>query len=113
MPILRYPGKSLPQTAQNMARYMNDNGLDATSTFTRVGSKLRDANRAANQLPYSGGPSMEEFPFASTAQGGPGAYLTQVSIDEQRAQGRLLSTFYRQNEIQPGDPFGIWIDWGY
>jgi len=56
---------------------------------------------------------MEEFPFASTAQGGPGAYLTQVSIDEQRAQGRLLSTFYRQNEIQPGDPFGIWIDWGY
>jgi hypothetical protein len=54
---------------------------------------------------------MEEFPFASTGQGGPGAYLTQVSIDEQRAQGRLLSSFYRQNAVGYGDPYAIYIDW--
>jgi RHS repeat-associated protein len=113
VPILRYPGKSLGPTARNMARYMNDKGLDATSTFIRVGSKVRRQNWAANRRLYTGGPSMEEFPFASTAQGGPGAYLTQVSIDEQRAQGRLLWDFYRQNGIKPGDPFGIWIDWNY
>jgi hypothetical protein len=108
VPILRYPGKSLPDTAQNMARYMEDHGLDATSTFTRATAKVRDANRAANLALYTGDPSMEEFPFASTVEGGPGAYLVQVSIDEQRAQGRLLSSFYRQNGIRPGDPFGIW-----
>ncbi len=111
VPVLRYPGLSLPRTAQNMARYMNDNALDATSTFVRVDAKVAAANRAANRLLYQGGPSMEEFPFASTAQGGPGAYLTQVSIQEQRAQGLLLANFYRANGINPGDPFAIWIDW--
>ena len=87
---------------------MNDKGLAATSTFTRVGPKVRYANWAANRRPYTGGPSMEEFSFASTAQDGPGAYLTQMSIDEQRAQGRLLWDFYRQNGIKFGDPFGMW-----
>ncbi len=113
MPVLRYPGKSLPDTAQNMARYMSDNGLDATSTFVRVDAKAAAANRAANRLLYQGGTSMEEFPFASTAQGGPGAYLTQVSVAEQRAQGLLLANFYRANGVMPGDPFAIWIDWGH
>ena len=112
VPVLVYPGKSLPQTAANMARYMSDNGLDETSTWTRATQEVRNANRAANYKLYQGGPSMEEFPFASTTQGGPGAYLTQVSIDEQRAQGRLLSTFYRQNGVGYGDPYAIWIDWG-
>jgi len=53
-----------------MARYMNDNSLDATSTFVRVDAKAAAANRAANRLLYQGGTSMGEFPFASTAQGG-------------------------------------------
>jgi hypothetical protein len=113
VPVLRYPGKSLPDTAQNMARYMNDNGLDATSTFVRVDAKAAAANRAANRLLYQSGTSMEEFPFVSTAQGGPWAYLTQVSIAEQRAQGLLLANFYGTNGIMPGDPFAIWIDWGH
>jgi hypothetical protein len=39
MPVLRYPGKSLPDIAQKTARYMNDNGLDATSTFVQVDAK--------------------------------------------------------------------------
>ena len=75
-----------------MARYMSDKGLDETSTWTRATQAVRDANRTANYKLYHGGPTMEEFPFASTNQGGPGAYLAQMSIDEQRAQGRLLAT---------------------
>jgi hypothetical protein len=112
VPVLRYPGKSLPQTADNMARYMRDKGLDEKSTFIRADAKTRAANYRANRKLYKGGPSMEEFPFASTKQGGPGAYLAQVPIVEQRAQGRLLANFYRVNDVKPGDPFGIWIDWG-
>jgi hypothetical protein len=73
---------------------------------------VRNANRAANYQLYQGSTSMEEFPFASTEQGGAGAYLTQVSIDEQRVQGQLLSTFYRQNAVGYGDPYAIYIDWG-
>jgi len=96
-----------------MARYMSDYGMDPTSTFVRVDAKTAAANRAANAALYHGGSAMEEFPFASTAQGGPGAYLTQVPIAEQRAQGLLLANFYRQFGVQPGDPFAIWIDWNY
>ena len=113
VPVLRYPGKSLPDTAENMARYMNDKGLDETSDFVRVDTKARDANRSANRRLYQGNPSMEEFPFASTAQGGAGAYLKQVSIEEQRAQGRLLADFYRVNSVRPGDRYAIWIDWDH
>jgi hypothetical protein len=60
---------------------------------------------------HSSGTSMDEFPFASTERGGAGAYVAQVSIDEQRAQGRLLSTFYRENAVGYGDPYAIYIDW--
>lgn len=113
VPILRYPGKSQPMISSNMQRYMLDNGLDETSTFIKVGTKDGTANREANRLVYQGGISMEEFPFASTAQGGPGAYLTQVPVEEQAAQSRLLRDFYRTNNVGPGDPFGILIDWNH
>ncbi|OAA71580.1 hypothetical protein ISF_02131 [Cordyceps fumosorosea ARSEF 2679] len=48
--------------------------------------------------------SPEEFPFASTSQGGPGAYLIPVNLASQSAQGGVLSTFLRKNNVKMFNP---------
>lgn len=51
----------------------------------------------------------DEFPYASTKQGGKGAYIKQVPSEVNQAAGRDLAKFYRENNIKPGDQFDIII----
>jgi RHS repeat-associated protein len=51
------------------------------------------------------GMSCDEYPFASTAQGGAGASTAPVSIGEQRTQAGELSSFYRN--LGPGEKFCV------
>ncbi|PVW04881.1 hypothetical protein DEA06_08975 [Microbacterium sp. Gd 4-13] len=59
------------------------------------------------QAPAGAGRSLDEYPFASTAQGGSGAYVGAVPVAEQSYQGGVLGGFYRSNKIAPGDEFGV------
>jgi hypothetical protein len=67
-------------------------------------------NRAANRSVWHGKGSMEEFPFASTKEGGLGASLAGVPLAEQRIQGGTISSFYQRFGIQDGDPFRVIAD---
>jgi len=70
-------------------------------------SVKRQVRRAAgcngSFLPSKAGDSCDEYPFASTSQGGTGASIASVPADEQNKQGQDLSIFY--STIQPGDWF--------
>jgi len=48
--------------------------------------------------------SRDEYPFASTLQGGGGAWIGHIPASENSAQGGMLSQFYRRNSPN-GDPF--------
>ncbi len=65
------------------------------------------SNRYAATKDYDGDDSPDEYPFASTAEGGECATITGVPLGEQRIQGGLLSNFYRENDIGDGDPFRV------
>jgi hypothetical protein len=73
----------------------------------------RDAIRAqradalAGQARPPSGYSLDEFPFASSQQGGTGARIAQVPILEQNIQGGMLSSFYQKYGITHGDPFKV------
>ncbi|MBT0565650.1 NucA/NucB deoxyribonuclease domain-containing protein [Williamsia sp. CHRR-6] len=60
--------------------------------------------------------SCDEYPFASTVEGGASASIAWVPLAEQVrvdgddidvAQGTLLSTFYRENRVIEGDKFFV------
>jgi hypothetical protein len=53
--------------------------------------------------------SLDEYPFASTLEGGAGASVRSVPHDEQTRQGRDLSAFYITNRIGMGGRFDVKI----
>lgn len=76
-------------------------------------SALQDVNRSKacprkfkKTYPKS---SCDEYPFASTEEGGEGARTEEVHKDEQYCQGGTLSTSYRYQHIQDGDRFLVVI----
>lgn len=82
----------------------------APTTLTRVDADTRDANRdaALEGIPKAPkGQSLDEYPFASTAEGGSGSVVRPVPRGEQNYQGGKLSSFYRDNGVNPGDQFHV------
>lgn len=82
----------------------------APTQLNRVGTAARDANRRAalrGQSPAPAGQSLDEYPFACSAQGGCGATVRSVPVGEQSCQGGVLSRFFQDNGIGVGDPFNV------
>ncbi|WP_342766652.1 polymorphic toxin-type HINT domain-containing protein [Xylanimonas oleitrophica] len=82
----------------------------APTRLNRVTGAARDANRRAalrGQPPAPAGQSLDEYPFACSAQGGCGSFVNPVPIAEQSYQGGVLSSFFQRFGIGPGDPFDV------
>ncbi len=82
----------------------------APTTLTRVDALTKADNRteALRDVPAApDGQSLDEYPFASTAEGGSGSVVRPVPRGEQNYQGGKLSSFYRDNGVKPGDQFNV------
>ena len=66
-------------------------------------------NIRKKQGPPPKGYDYDEYPYASTKQGGNGAYVEAVPSYENQAARRDLGVFYRNNSIKKGDKFDIEI----
>jgi hypothetical protein len=78
------------------------------STLTRLTNKAQiDANRkaACGNFARPIGYECDEYPFASTHEGGNGASVAPVLPKEQRVQGGTMSAFYRK--LQEGSKFKV------
>ncbi|MCQ4079777.1 NucA/NucB deoxyribonuclease domain-containing protein [Streptomyces sp. RB6PN25] len=113
---------SLPGIKENI-QTVQENGVHVGRPFSgeplhRTTEAQKDKNRGAvcdGLKPPTPGLSCDEYPFASTAEGGtffapPNRGIAWVPIAEQRKQGGILKSFYSQNRILPGDPFyfNVW-----
>lgn len=76
-----------------------------TSDNTLFSRNRKDSGCRAMKakLPYS----CDEYPFASTQEGGFGAVLKKVLLKENQSQGGQLSAFYRKYNIQDGGCFDV------
>ena len=84
------------------------------STLTRD-STLANKNRLAScqkgradalgDKPEPKGWSCDEYPFATTKEGGEDARVQWVPISENNKQGGRVSNFYRENQVLKGDKF--------
>jgi hypothetical protein len=99
--VFEYPGDLLPESALTLE------GGGAPRVLARETNKEAIAANRAAALKGRGkappGTWWDEFPFASSRQGGVGSFVRAVPIWEQRMQGRLLGAFYRSNRIGQGD----------
>jgi RHS repeat-associated protein len=109
VPTLAIDSRRMPNIANNIQN-AQDNGAPTVLTRT-TNSDLIASNRAAACRGFCGVGSPDEYPFASTYQGGSGAFVTGVPLQEQHIQGWTLMQFFKTFGIQDGDPFRVIVDW--
>jgi hypothetical protein len=78
------------------------------------GTKAASSNRYYSQKDIrkaQGGPpaghDYDEFPYASTKQGGTGAHVEPVPSADNQDAGRKLGAFYRKHKLKENDSFDI------
>jgi hypothetical protein len=67
------------------------------------------ATRPWGHLTTSTNNWLDEYPFATTAEGGPGAQVMAVPDWEQRIQGTTYSAFLAYNQMDGGEPFIVLV----
>lgn len=108
LPVFVVDGKQTPKIAINDA-----SAIAAGQPFLlhyNGGGKAKTLNRelagCTSWWQRGGGvQSCDEYPFASTQEGGLGSQVMGVPGKEQQIQGTKISAFYRTNKIKKGDPF--------
>ena len=95
-------------TAQMQGR---QTGFPGSSCLGPLGDRKRDIRRKIRKEngPPPTGYDYDEFPYASTKQGGKGAHVEPVPSSENQEVGRELGVFYLKNHIGEGDKFDIRI----
>jgi hypothetical protein len=83
----------------------------ASDEMRRLAKKplIRDNRREAlrGQKAAPPGQSLDEYPFASSYEGGAGSTVNPVPVAEQDYQGGVLSRFYQDHNIRDGDRFKV------
>jgi hypothetical protein len=80
------------------------------ATLTRVSPAQKKKNRRVACKGFhrrSPTDSCDEFPYATTSQGGKGAARQHVNITENKAQGGNLVGFYNANRLHYGEKFHV------
>lgn len=107
VPTVVFSRSRAPGIADNFDNAVADGG---PTQLNRVSGAARDANRRAalrGQAPAPAGQSLDEYPFACSAQGGCGSFVGAVPVGEQSYQGGVLSRFFQNNGVGVGDPFNV------
>lgn len=77
--------------------------------LTYGGPGMNQVNRPAalRGIPRLPRLSIDEYPFASTLEGGDGAWVGHVPPREQHIQGGVFGQFLLRNNLGPGDSFRV------
>ncbi len=109
LPVLEISSDRMPNIADNI-----ESAIDAghPSVLTRANSAQAAQNRRVACAGFSGPGSPDEYPFASTMEGGAGSQVRGVPLQEQYRQGGTINAFYQQNDIDVGDKFKVQVTHG-
>ncbi len=112
IPTISIDAKKMPNIAKNIQEAQAEG---APAILRRHGNKaLQVANRRSACAGFGGTGSPDEYPFASTMEGGSGAVVKGVPLHEQYTQGGVIGSFYTGQHLHPGDRFYVRVvgDWG-
>lgn len=110
IPTVVFDSATFRDKVKNMKKKMGKSGKKKLTRQTSR-SAIRKNRRAALKGAKKGpsGTSLDEFPFASSTQGGKGAAVKAIRVSEQNAQGGKLSAFYQANGIGNGDSYWVQV----
>jgi hypothetical protein len=64
---------------------------------------------ALDSVPTIRGLSCDEYPIASSREGGGGSWVGHIPASQQQAQGGLITNFVRSFGIEAGDQYEVVI----
>ena len=104
MPRRLYPSSKIsaakyPDLAENISNAIKAGRSDV---LTHGGDVAANRAAALRDVPNIPGLSRDEFPFASSMEGGGGSWVGHIPAAQQSAQGGLITNFLRANNILPG-----------
>ena len=109
-PVVHYTTSNFPFIHRNIKTAI---GIGKPRRLQYLADSAKaDANRTAalaGHRPAKAGFSLDEYPFASSYQGGAGAEVAEVPTVEQGRQGNLMKTFYQNYKLQDGDEFDVLV----
>lgn len=109
LPVLKIDADKMPNIANNIESAQTSGGKPSVLTRTTNKTKI-ETNRNLACKGFCGEGSPDEYPFASTYEGGRGAQIQGVPIQEQRIQGGVLGRFYQNYDIRDGDRFRVIVN---
>jgi hypothetical protein len=112
LPTVTFSKAKVPNIAAHIAKAQAA-GKPSTLTYLGPNSPQKNKNRAAACGSFkasaaeiaAGNTSCDEYPFATTSEGGAGASVAAVPTLEQSSQGGTLSGFY--SSLKAGDKFKV------
>ncbi|MBA4861340.1 hypothetical protein H1V43_08045 [Streptomyces sp. PSKA54] len=108
LPVFVVDGKRKPKIAINDASAIARGKPWLLNTMRDKDAAELNREFAGCKAVWAGPDSCDEYPFASTYQGGLGAQVMGVPKWENDQQGRDMSAFLRRNRMKRGDPFLVW-----
>ncbi|MGQ0839140.1 NucA/NucB deoxyribonuclease domain-containing protein [Actinokineospora sp.] len=108
LPVLPVDANVTPYIAHNVSAAWA-NGASAMLTLMRSKADANRANALAGRVRNFSNTSLDEYPMATTAEGGRGARVEEVPERENSSQGGTMNTFYYVNKMSDGDQFLVVI----
>ncbi len=107
LPVMEVSKARLPGIAANTEAAIANCAPEVLTRATRAQAQINRRNALRGVSPAPKGMSRDEYPLASTTQGGVASRVASVSAREQSVQGGIVSQFYSSNRIQPGMSFRV------
>jgi hypothetical protein len=105
LPVLVIDSSKMPTIAAHI-RLAQAQGYPSTLTRLTNEERIKSNRQAAcGNFARPAGYECDEYPFASTYEGGQGASVAAAPPHEQRVQGGTISAFYRK--LQDGSQFTV------
>lgn len=104
LPELKISASKYPELAENILQAQK---AGHSNVLTHGGNAAANRAGALDGVPNIKGLSRDEYPFASSMQGGQGSWVGHVPASQQNAQGALIKNFVQQNGIKPGDQYRV------
>jgi RHS repeat-associated protein len=108
LPILQVSQSATPTIHQNIQTAVQNGAPTTLSRADDAGKRQNRADALRGMGKRKKGQSLDEYPYASSQQGGgkaKGARVSSVPAREQNIQGGQMSSFYKQAGLKPGDPY--------
>lgn len=104
LPTVKFSAAKNPDLAANIK---NAQQAGHPKILTHGGNY--DANRKAalREVPKISGFTRDEYPFASSMEGGEGSWVGHVPASQQSSQGGILMNFFSKNKLKPGDKYRV------